>query len=553
MYIEPNTTIMILRNVPLDPSYDHTLYYNPSIPSAGKYAQYVYFSSKAKYTLDRQSYQRTQRGFMRVKIQAENLYDCNYIMYQNTAFGNKWFYAFLKSVEYVNNNTSEIEFEIDVMQTWHFDYTLEQCFVEREHSLTDNIGENLIPENVELGDYVSDSINPSGQMYDWVIVVARTATTIGVPLSGGLYGKTYQQCEFKIFEPTGDSNTGIPALEQYLNTINIFNNINAILTIYMMPRHMVYTVAGAIGQVNVKTFQHSEPKSYTSIGSYTPKNNKLFTYPYNFLRVSNLQGQSTDYHYEYFNRVGLDNTVCNFYIICDTSVNPTIVLMPEGYKGLNNTNPNERMILTDFPKCGYAANDFGAKLVQGAIKTAIAAWSGGLASPEPTTTKTTTTTTDIQRGSRNKIISKSEQTQEQTRTTTREQRSPVAGVSEAMAQKMTHPHTSYITGDSTALYNAGYFDFVFEAMHIREEFARCIDEYFTMYGYATNRVKVPNRNARPKFNYVKTANCCIKAATTSGVPCDDAEKICNIYNRGITFWKDADDVGDYTVNNAPIN
>ena len=69
-------------------------------------------------------------------------------MFQNTSFGIKWFYAFITNVEYINNETSEITIEIDVMQTWHFDYTVNQCFVEREMAATDDIGGNLVPETL---------------------------------------------------------------------------------------------------------------------------------------------------------------------------------------------------------------------------------------------------------------------------------------------------------------------------------------------------------------------------------------------------------------------
>ena len=103
MYIAPNTDIKILKNVPLDPTYEHTIWFDAESD------QTDFFLSKVKYSLSAQSYQRLQRGYMRVNINAESLYDCNYIMYRNTSFGNKWFFAFLESVEYVNNVVSEIK------------------------------------------------------------------------------------------------------------------------------------------------------------------------------------------------------------------------------------------------------------------------------------------------------------------------------------------------------------------------------------------------------------------------------------------------------------
>ena len=112
MHIEPGTNIKILKDCPLDTTYDHTIYF------ADKASQTNYFVGLTKYTLTNYTYQRVKRGVARVGIKADNLYDCNYMMFQNTNYGNKWFYAFIKSVEYVNNETSEITFEIDVMQTW---------------------------------------------------------------------------------------------------------------------------------------------------------------------------------------------------------------------------------------------------------------------------------------------------------------------------------------------------------------------------------------------------------------------------------------------------
>ena len=168
MYIEPNTVIRLLTNCPLDNTYDHTIYFN------GAEAQFEYFAGLTKYTLTKQTYQRVNRSRMRVQYKADDLYDCNYLMFQNTNFGNKWFYAFVKSVEYINNIVSEIEYEIDVMQTWAFDYQLGQCFIEREHSATDNIGDNLVPEKIEHGSYVADSLENDAQLYNTSIIIACT-------------------------------------------------------------------------------------------------------------------------------------------------------------------------------------------------------------------------------------------------------------------------------------------------------------------------------------------------------------------------------------------
>ena len=79
-------------------------------------------------------------------------------------------------------------------------------------------------------------------------------------------------------------------------------------------------------------------------------------------------------------------------------------------------------------------------------------------------------------------------------------------------------------------------------------YARIIDDYFNRYGYATNQMKRPNRNSRPHWNYVKTQNATFKGS----VPSDDMKKIQDIYDSGITFWKNGSEVANYTLDNRPV-
>ena len=191
-YIAPNSTIKILKNVPLEKDYINTLYF------ANATAQLTYFNSTAKYTLSTQSYQRANKGVCRVNYKVEDLYDCNYLMFQNTSFGTKWFYAFITSVDYVNNVTSDIHYEIDVMQTWAFEMSLTQCFVEREHSATDNIGDNIVAEPVDIGELVFNyytKISPELDKYAILMVVSKdTQNQPSGSISGNVINKVFTGC-----------------------------------------------------------------------------------------------------------------------------------------------------------------------------------------------------------------------------------------------------------------------------------------------------------------------------------------------------------------------
>jgi len=59
---------------------------------------------------------------------ADYFYDCNYLCFQNGGFGNKWLYAFISDILYINENCTAITFEIDVMQTWLFDFEIKKSF-----------------------------------------------------------------------------------------------------------------------------------------------------------------------------------------------------------------------------------------------------------------------------------------------------------------------------------------------------------------------------------------------------------------------------------------
>lgn len=74
-----------------------------------------------------------------------------------------------------------------------------------------------------------------------------------------------------------------------------------------------------------------------------------------------------------------------------------------------------------------------------------------------------------------------------------------------------------------------------------------LDQFFDMYGYATNAVKVPNENSRESWNYVKTDNVIINGS----VPVQDMRNIKAMYNRGVRFWHTAD-VGNYSLSNRDM-
>jgi len=53
----------------------------------------------------------------------------------------------------LSNATTELTLELDEIQTWFFDMTIQPGLVLREHSVNDDVFENLMPEPFNITDY----------------------------------------------------------------------------------------------------------------------------------------------------------------------------------------------------------------------------------------------------------------------------------------------------------------------------------------------------------------------------------------------------------------
>ena len=550
MYIEPNTIVRILKNCPLDTTYDHTLYF------ASTTDQENYFKGLTKYTLTNQTYQRVERGYMRVAIKAEDLYDCNYLMFQNTSFGTKWFYAFIKSVEYVNNITSQIEFEIDVMQTWLRDYTLGECFVEREHSVTDNVGDNLVKEDVYFGQYVyenSKTFSSNGLSLEdlSVVIMYNPAKFDPINLVTGidnyrynenLYSGVYQGVRFIAIPAT----RGNAEIIEPLITSTDFLSHGGFLSAFLMPTmflpNKTVSLSDGIEYNKMVSLYVNRP---TSFDGYTPKNNKLFTYPYTCAYLTSMRGRGNEFPFEYFAEEGK----ALFYAEGNLCANPSVMAYPFGYKGVSQYLEGA-VSIDSYPICTWGAdgvtewinnNLFKSMATAGAlvgiglgVPPATAVGMGGLVSHAPAIAGGVGGV-----GSTVGAISGALHSAMNT----------PAGTLMAVgrARSECDPGTVHggVNGDIlVGNINGRHIHAMVE--RITRQYAEIVDEYFSRFGYATNRVKVPNISFREHWNYVKTGGCTI----VGSIPCDDARKICDIYDRGITFWKNGANVGKYSLDNS---
>ena len=119
---------------------------------------------------------------------------------------------------------------------------------------------------------------------------------------------------------------------------------------------------------------------------------------------------------------------------------------------------------------------------------------------------------------------------------------------EIYQKSFTPPQAEGDLGSAEIAYSTG--ENTFEAHHyrLREEFARQIDSYFTMFGYKVNSLKVPEIHSRRNWNYVKTVDCNF----SGDIPGDDLVKIRNMFNTGFTIWHNPNTFLDYSQSNNII-
>ena len=146
--IIPNSEVRLIKNVPFSNNYKNVIQFND------KTSQENYFKSLPNILADDFKYVRNN-GIIKVPYYRDEILEYNYLMFKNKAYGDKYFYAFITNISYINPNTSAISFELDVFQTWFMDVQFKPSYVEREHCQRWNSDGtpviNTIPEGLDYG------------------------------------------------------------------------------------------------------------------------------------------------------------------------------------------------------------------------------------------------------------------------------------------------------------------------------------------------------------------------------------------------------------------
>lgn len=570
--IVPNSEVYILKNVPLEPSFDHTIWFDSPEQQATAFTTYA-----LAFYFNKVSYQRYPRPYITLDKTADDLFDCNYMMFRNTSYGTKWFYAFITQIEYISNTTSRIYYTIDPMQTYLFDVNVGECWVEREHAMTDNIGDNLVPESFELGEYVYDAdYLPS--IFDkegYVICILATwranKTDKGWEIidvsyggTGGIDSGIYTGLVKNICEET-DVGRAAAKANDIISAATKANKADGIVSITMFPKYFLnISVSSSIAVKPTDHVFEDIPAFTGTFDGYKPKNNKLYTAPFCGVYVDNLQGNAANYAYEYFT-----NRKPKFNIVGAANGNLECSSIPLNYKGLP-TNFQESLIMGGFPQCAWNVDTFKAWIAQnkyaiaaGVATTAIdtvkqvamAATGVGMAGEVAGMSAAMTGAGSAQTiQAVGQYANAYQNAQNVAYNTQGDILNKTINLVAQVKTASTQPNHSRGQQSSSVYCAMGVQGFHYMPYRIQGQFAKIVDDFFSMYGYKTNRLKVPNRNGRKAWNYVKTCGCNL----TGSAPADVTASLVQIYDKGITFWRCTDlssgnpftRVGNYSLDNS---
>ncbi len=525
--------INLYHNVPLDNTYRNVI--NGGI-NYTKLADYSFVSYEEQtYCRIVGQYNNKVRLNTGYGIFADYYMGANYISIENKS--GRVIFGFITDVLYINDNVVEITFEIDCFHTYYGDYTFSQCFVERASP-----DPNWSPSNYSIPDYIEKSEYLTLAEHTWSPATnSWRLYLMFAPSQGFKYDDTHIQSGLgevngftiganALIVDTSDAD----AYNLLLGTLN--NNYHrgfkcigawyipsALITHSSTdPRNDILNVSSA-GNMGTVNSSYTNSVSSMTLNGVSLKNKKTLCYPYTFLEVSNNLGEVKRYAYE-----GFSGSMPLFTALGIGIPSPSITLVPRNYFGKEYDFDNA-ICITNFPQVPVQADTIaswesqtgtalGIKTLGNTVTGAIVGglYGGGLGAAiggfAGLTQGVTQAGSDIARAENSP--------------------SSMTGISGCS--------THLILGQIEKL------GFTFRHVSLRGDCLQAIDDYFTRFGVAEQRVESPPIHRAKRTGdhhmYIKTKGCTIRGES---MPVWAEKKVCEIHDNGVTYWDSLSDVGDY--------
>jgi hypothetical protein len=597
------TDISIFTGVPFSNDYKNTRWFDTAT------AQTNYFNSLTKvHQINFANFQRGENGRTHINVNAslDALRSANYLRFRNGHYESKYFYAFVTKLEYINEKMTRVHFHIDVIQTYRFDWTFLPSFVEREHRPLWNADGtpviNTLDEGLDYGaDYQTVEVKkvlPND--HKWLVIVCKQVMHDGddkgkvtPTVVGTVQPLTYYIVPFKDDDTVPDrvilksNDTTAPfygpisrpseVLKGVYTDTDAVNNVVSIFVTdycglvanyddsgvstemtfadgYILKRvtlgtDPIYNVIHVEKVKNFGTYSEDLGDKYSGYPSYTES--KLYMYPYSILVLDDFKGNRVEIKNEYISgtrslmdikgSLGTSNKTSYGFSNYSYGGSAYAVEM-SNENALINSDPNDVPIVTDLLSAYLQGNknqiqtQKDAAIFHGIMGVTGSVVSGVSSAMNPARS--------VLGGNPMGALS-----------------AAVDGVGhvgnsmlqiQALNSKQQDinnmPPQLTKMGSNTA-YSAGnrYNGMFVIKKTVKAEYRAKLEQFFNMFGYKTNEVKVPNFHTRENWNYVKTVGCNIKGNFNN----EDLNEIKAIFDNGITLWH-TDAIGSYGYTNGVI-
>lgn len=554
MNITPDTNIRLLK-CPLK------LDNKNQITFSNLTSQYNYFSSLPYLEVEGSMYQRKDSSIYYPGLY-DDLFEYDYVMYQNDNYSDKWFYAYITGMEYINDNMTRISIATDVFQTWQFDLVYKASYVEREmiDVSSDVPGANLNPENLESGEYKIGGFADIQDLECYAIwAFSDREISIGIPTGttydlgtytgalhvNGIYSQIYYLAvDFSNETAYGTMSESLKQSNQSEKVVAHFTCPKVALkgNITQLGTTGVYVVHG---KSNVTT--QSLISTPATLDGYTPVNQKLRQYPYMYLGFNPAQGSSKVFRYEDFS-----NGTPSFQIISEVNPNPTIYFIPQNYRGFTGSSMSDVVSLNGYPQLASRVDVYNSWIAENSgiinVQTNQQYANAMLDTYQGTTGLIGQIAGLATSGGNGALggLTGVANTAWQMEKTGINYDYYIKNLNAQKERQALLPDNVTLGGSNATLLGYDLMDNnIFTRYTIKYQFAKRIDDFFSMYGYQTNELKIPNLNNRPKWNYVKTAGINL----LGDIPQEDLQMIKDIYDNGVTLWHDTEHFLDYSQSN----
>ena len=541
------TTNLRLLSTPLESDYRNTLWF-PNVA-----AQTSYFLGKTVKAYENFNYIKKDNTIT-VPEEIDNLYNCNYIMYQNANFGNKWFYAFIDRMTWASNSSTRLYVSTDAIQTWFFDITYYQSYVDRCHSDTDVAGDNIIPEDfsgIANGGYYqvgTQDLKPN------MLAIFSTTYTDGTPIGSEKINGIFSGAGY-LTSPINISG-GVATVNTWLNTMVRQGLANAVSRIQQYPTNHDTVVTYA------KHPSHLDCVGSNGLTTYIPTNKKLLSGAFISAYVS-LYGQEIEFNPEYIAgaqisvQIAVDQTtgtvgaIVRNYGSAQNSTMTVTAVIPEStwaynqYKNDYNLHSASNAIYRRRAGLDRGVNTANSVIgVAGALADVTGAVVDMVTPSGLVKDVLNPTTTGISRlasAAQNAVSSAGnaytyiggidEITQDLTAISENYNAPAVGGVAQS---------NIFLAAQMTAL----SYGFKVPPLDI----VKRIDKFLTVYGYKQSTYRTINTHARSSWTYIKT-----NGLNASGnFPDDDMNTIKRAFDKGIFFWSYTASFGNFDQSNIIV-